>query len=157
MSEMAAAFNVAHDYPGGARALAVAIGENPNTFAHAVTGTAGAALRITTCRKMGLITRDFRILEAFAREQGFMCVPLPDSLDLDSDTMKALAASSKEFADLVQETCSALANDGDISPNELARIEKEVGESIASQHKLLAAVRAHRERSEQLRKLASGG
>jgi hypothetical protein len=158
MSEMAAAFNVAHDFEGGARALALKIGENPNTFSHALTGTAGAALRIITCRKMGLMARDFRILHAFAAEQGFMCVPLPESLDLGSnDVMKAMADASKEFAELVRETCSAMSDDGDISDNEMARFERELGESMATHQKLLAVVRAYRERKAQERKLASGG
>lgn len=143
MDVMTAAWNVAEDYPGGARGLAVAIGENPNTFNHALHGTAGAALRLKTAVKMTKRTQDLRILHAFAAECGQMCVPLPEALNLESnDCMKALADTAKEFNDLVQAVCGSLSDDGRISENDLKKIDREGGEAVAKLQQLLAAARA---------------
>ncbi|MCC2673069.1 MAG: hypothetical protein K0R58_16 [Ramlibacter sp.] len=144
MDVMTAAFNVAEDYkPGGARGLAAAIGENHNTFSHAVTETAGAKLGLKTALKMTKRSRDLRILLAFAAECGQMCVPLPESMDLESnDCMRALANTSKEFTELVQEVCASLSDDGNVSANELERIDREGGELVAKLQQLLATVRA---------------
>lgn len=143
MDVMTAAFNVAHDYPGGARKLATDIGENPNTFSHALTETAGAALRVKSAVKMTLRSRDLRILQAFAAECGQMVTPLPAALDLaGGDCMRALADTSKEFNDLVQEVCRSLSDDGKISANELQRIDREAGELYAQIHRLQAMVRS---------------
>jgi hypothetical protein len=144
MDVMTAAFNVAEDYrPGGACGLAHAIGENPNSFRHAVTETAGSKLGLKTAVKMTKRTGDLRILLAFAAECGQMCVPLPGSLDLDTnDCMRALAQTSKEFNDVVREVCDALAGDGRVSANELERIDREGGELLQQLQRLLATVRA---------------
>lgn len=144
MDVMHAAFNVGEDYrPGGARGLANALGENPNTFSHALTGTAGAKLGLKTAVKMTRLTGDLRILLAFAAECGQMCVPLPQALDLEgSDCMRALAQTSKEFNDVVSEVCTALSDDGRVSANELERIDREGGELLAQLQRLLATVRA---------------
>lgn len=144
MDVMGAAFNVGEDYrPGGARGLAQAIGENPNTFSHALTETAGAKLGLKTAVKMTKRTGDLRILLAFAAECGQMCVPLPEALDLDgNDCMRALAETSKEFNDVVQAVCMALSDDGRVSANELERVDREGGEMLAKLQMLLATVRA---------------
>lgn len=144
MDVMKAAFNVAHDYRGGAHQLALDIGENPNTFSHALTETGGAKLGLKTAVKMSLrAPRDLRILQAFAAECGQMVTPLPEALDLlGGDCMRALADTSKEFNDLVQEVCRSLADDGKINANELQRIDREGGELVAQLHRLLAMVRA---------------
>lgn len=143
MDVMTAAWNVAEDYPGGARALARDIGENPNTFNHALHGTAGAALRLKTAVKMTKKAADLRILLAFAAECGQMCIPLPEGLDLEgSDCMRALAATAKEFTELVQEVSGSLSDDGKINANERDRITREGGELVAQLQRLLAAVNA---------------
>lgn len=144
MDVLTAAFNVAEDFkPGGAAGLAREIDKNSTTFSHEVNGTGGAKLGLKTAVKMTKRTRDLRILLAFAAECGQMCVPLPASLDLESnDCMRALAQTSKEFNDVVTEVCSSLSDDGRISDNELARIDREGGELLAQLQQLLATVRA---------------
>ncbi|KQT10981.1 hypothetical protein ASG30_09285 [Ramlibacter sp. Leaf400] len=88
-------------------------------------------------------TGDLRILHAFAAECGQMCVALPESLCLESnDCMKALAETAKEFNDLVQAVCGSLADDGDISENDLKRIDREGGEALVKLQQLLNAARA---------------
>lgn len=142
MNVMDAAFNVAEDYPGGARALAIAIGKNSTTFSHEVKGTGGAKLGLHDAVKATKRSGDLRILIAFAAECGQMVLPLPEALEMDtSDCALALSALSREFADLCSEACTAL-SDGKVSDNEMRRLEREGGEMTQRLQSLLAAFRA---------------
>jgi hypothetical protein len=144
MDVLTAAFNVAEDYrPGGASGLARQIDKNPVTFSHEVNGTGGAKLGLATAVKMTKRTGDLRVLLSFATECGQMCIPLPESLDLPNcDVMRALAATSKEFAQLAQSVCESLSDDGDINDNELRRIEREGGELLQRIQQLMSTVQA---------------
>lgn len=144
---MRAAFNVAHDYKGGAAQLAVDIGRNPTTFSHEVKETGGAKLGLKTAAKMTLRTGDLRILMAFAAQNHQMLVPVPESLDQTADEcMKAMSNMSKEFGELCQEICGSLGDDGDINDNELARIVSEAGQMSAAIHQMVAAAQARNHR-----------
>jgi hypothetical protein len=69
-----------------------------------------------------------------------MTIPLPEMLDLDGDDcMRALAESSREFAELCAEVCRSLA-DNTVSDNELRRVESETGQLIATLNSLLATM-----------------
>lgn len=142
MNVMDAAFNVAEDYPGGARALAVAIAKNPTTLSHEVKGTGGAKLGLLTAVKITKRTGDARILTAFAAECGYLVLPLPEALDMDNDDCaRALAALSREFGQLCNEACTALA-DGQVTDNELHRLEREGGELLRGLQGVLASFKA---------------
>lgn len=132
------AFNVVHDYAGGAVSLAPRIGRNHTTLCHELNGTGTAKLGLLDAEKITLLTGDMRILQAFASNCGQMLVPLP-SVASGDNAMVRLAASAKEFGDLVAEVSTDLA-DGRISDNELARIDRETGELIASVHALREAL-----------------
>lgn len=139
MNVLDAAANVAEDYPGGGTALAHRIGKNPTTLLQELRGTAGAKLGRDTAVKMTARSQDLRILHAFAAECGQMCMPLPEALGVEgNDISMALAATSREFADLCQAACAALA-DGRVTDNELHKIEREGGELVARLHGLLQA------------------
>jgi hypothetical protein len=59
-------------------------------------------------------------------------VPLPAGFDGEpDDCMAQLAGTAREFGDLCSEVAKSLA-DGSISDNELARIDRESGQLIAS-------------------------
>lgn len=143
MNVLDAAYNVGEDYKdGGTAGLARRIGRNPTTLTHELTRTGTAKLGLADAVKMSVLSRDLRVLHAYAASCGQMCVPLPESIDMQGDdVLKALADSSREFAELCQETCADMA-DGEISDNELARIDRERGELIAALHHLGEAIRA---------------
>jgi hypothetical protein len=150
MDVVAAAWNVAEDFPQdskhklGARGLAEKIGENPNTFAHALSESYGKALRITTCVRMTQFTGDLRILQSFAAACGQMLMPLPVHLDATGDDcIRALGDTAKEFGELVTEVSASLGNDGSINANELSRIRREAFELVAQLHTLLARAEAN--------------
>lgn len=133
------AANVVHDYPGGAPSLAPRIGKNATTLAHEVHGTGAAKLGLLDAEKITLRTGDLRILEAFALNCGQMLVPLHQVDSTGDDCMIKLAATAREFGDLCTEVAADLA-DGVISDNELARIDRECGELMASLRTLREAL-----------------
>ena len=134
------AANVVHDYPGGAPSLAPRIGKNATTLAHELNGTGAAKLGLLDAEKITLRTGDMRILEAFALNCGQMLVPLPAAFDADADDcMARLATTAREFGDLCTEVATDLV-DGAISDNELARIDRECGELMASLRTLREAL-----------------
>lgn len=158
MDVITAAQNVAEDYVGasgrGAVALAKDIDKNPTTLAHQLTETGSAVLGLRTAVKMTKRSRDLRILLAFAAECGQMCVPLPDALDVEGeDCMKRLSETSREFAELCQEVCADL-SDGKISDNELARINRSIGELLAAVQALQTAATARNATTNALRVVA---
>lgn len=151
---MRAAFNVAHDYKGGAAQLALDIGRNPTTFSHEISETGAAKLGLKTAAKMTQRTRDLRILIAFAAQNNQMLVPVPASLDQTADEcMKAMSNMSREFGELCQEICGSLGDDGEITDNELDRITKEAGQMQAAIHQMVATAQArnHRLHARQVR------
>jgi hypothetical protein len=130
------AFNVVHDSPGGAVSLAPRLGKSHTTLAHELNGTGTAKLGLMDAEKITLLLGDMRILQAFAANCGQMLVPLPDAVVLQGDDcMLRLAESVKEFSDVCREVGTDLM-DGSINDNELARIDRECGELIASVHAL---------------------
>jgi hypothetical protein len=134
-----AAYNVVHDYPGGAPSLAPRIGKNATTLAHECNGTGAAKLGLADAVKLTQRSGDMRILLAFATACGQMCLPLPETLSGSADDcMQALAASSREFAELMNEVLQAR-SDGHTSDNELDNVLRGGGELIRAIHGLQAA------------------
>lgn len=153
---MRAAFNVAHDYKGGAARLAIDCGKNPTTFSHEVKETGAAKLGLKMAAKMTQRSGDLRILIAFAAQNGQMLVPVPAMLDQTADEcMRAMSNMSKEFGELCQEICGSLGEDGDINDNELDRITKEAGQMSAAIHQMVAAAQARNHRLHMRRKQSS--
>ncbi|MFN7881804.1 MAG: phage regulatory CII family protein [bacterium] len=139
MSLLDAAYDVVHEYPGGAAAMAARLNKSPTTLCHELTRTGTAKLGLLDAKKISDFTGDLRILQAWAVEAGQMLVPLP-SLDAGSDECLArLSGAAKEFSDLVAEVSTSVA-DGRVSDNELGCIQREAAELFARVHSLLLAV-----------------
>lgn len=135
-----AAYNLVHDYKGGAPSLAPRIGKSATTLSHEVAGEGTAKLGLLDAAKITDLSGDLRILEAWAVNAGQMLVPLPPEFELGSgDCMLRLADSAKEFGELCREVASDLV-DGKITDNELGRIDRECGGLIASVHALREAL-----------------
>ena len=140
MNLLDAAYNVVHDYSGGALALAPRIGKNSTTLAHEVNGTGTAKLGLLDAFKITEKTGDLRILSAFAGNLGQMLVPLPQiEIDASDACMLRMADTAREFGDLFTVVAADM-SDGVISSNDLARIDKECSELIASVHALRTAL-----------------
>lgn len=135
------AYNVVHDYPGGAESLGHRIGKSGTTLSHEVNGTGTAKFGLLDAEKVTQRTGDLRILVAFAGNFGQILVPLPDVLLPSDDCLLRLSDSAREFGELCGEVARDL-SDGVISDNEMARIDKDCGQLIASVYALRESLAA---------------
>ena len=141
MSLADAAFNTAHDYPGGADALGRRMGKS-NLSAEVNPNVPGAKLGLLDAKKMAVLAGDFRIVAAFNLECGFYPpVPMPQVLPPESPCVQTLGEMLKEAADVVA-TVSTDVADGDVSGNDLARAKREVEELIACTQRLMGQLTA---------------
>ncbi|MDO9235984.1 MAG: hypothetical protein Q7U28_08130 [Aquabacterium sp.] len=146
-----AAYNVVHDYPGGAQSLAPRLGKGSTYLSAEVAGMGTAKLGLLDAEKITQLTGDRRILVAFATNCGQMLVPLPDASALpNDDCMMRLADSAREFGELCKEVAGDLV-DGEINDNELGRIDKECGQLIASVHALRESLAARNQAAKAAR------
>jgi hypothetical protein len=124
MHTLDAAYNLVHDYPGGAHSLGPRMGKSPNTLNHEVAGDGSAKFGLVDAVKATILSNNFNILYAFAEECDHMCIPLPPSDgNPTSSILAGLAKSSERFAELCNQVINSAA-DGEINDNELARIQR---------------------------------
>lgn len=139
MNITAALYRAAHGYAPGMPALAEYLGISAHSLAHKVSPNYPSAHcspdeLVRICE----VTGDLGALQAQAQALGQVLMPLPASGAAGGDDLaRKLAASCKEFGDFVSEISADL-SDGKVTPNELARIEREAGELIGAVHVLLA-------------------
>lgn len=136
-----AAFALVRAYPGGASSLSPRIGKAPATLSHEVSGRAGYKLGLDDAVAISLLAGDSRILNAFAADMGCLVLKLPDASQVADDVIQRVGHVAKEFGEFVAEVAADGA-DGDISANDLRRIEKEWGDLILVGQDLVAKLRA---------------
>ncbi|MEH3087697.1 MAG: hypothetical protein PGN26_14450 [Xylophilus ampelinus] len=142
MTVLDAAYNVAHDYKGGAAALGARFGKNPTTFNHELAKVGSAKLGLVDAVKMTDFANDDRILIAWALHRGQMLVPLPDGADLDSDcSMQAMGAATQDFSSMVARVCEAK-SDGKVTDNELRDVRQRIGVLVVGLQRLDQALAA---------------
>jgi len=131
MNTTDAAYATVHDYPGGSESLGprVAISPavlrnkvNPNNDTHHLT--------FAEAQKISALTADHRMLQAWARAEGYLLVKAPDSCKTESDMsvleqMAGLMVANGAFG---QEVYNALA-DGRVDHLEVGRVEQ-AGRSV---------------------------
>lgn len=140
MNVIDAAYNVVHDYPGGADSLGPRVGKSGTTLSHEVNRTGTAKFGLETAEKVTVMSKDYRILETFAANCGRFTLPLPEVLQEGGDSVLArLGDLLREQSHVVREVTMASA-DGVYTPNERKKIATEVGQLIATATQLLAAV-----------------
>lgn len=141
MNVLDAAYHTVHDYPGGAEALAVRLGNKRGTsLSHEVRPPVGstAKLGLITAVEIMELSSDYRILNAIcARLNCAPPVPLPSLEMCDGTATRHVASVAKEFGELMADVARD-ASDGVITDNELARIGKSFGELVAAGQQLLA-------------------
>ena len=143
MNVIDAAYNVVHEYPGGSESLVTRMsGKSATTLSHEVAKIGTAKFGLETAVAVSMLTRDMRILEAFAATCGRMTLPLPELLaTVGDDCLSRLGDVLRESGQLVAEVSGGL-SDGNINDNEARRIEHECGQLIAAATSMMAAVRA---------------
>lgn len=139
-----AIYQAVRDYPGGAEALAPRLGgklaasslrkmADPNQETH------GWSLRRFD---MLIAVADKRPLEALCQQHGGMFLPLGEQIDgAPAPLLKRLHKLASEFSDLPRAIEAALKRDGQISDNELKRIEREGAELVSAVAAVLGMAR----------------
>ncbi len=138
---MDAAFNVVHDYPGGAAALSERLGKGRPALSHEVKGDGSAKLGLKDAVKVSILTGDTRIAQAFAQAVGGAFVPgAAAGRGLGDADLTAVGETMREVTEAVSAFCVAMA-DGKVSANELAAFEREALEGTHCLMQLVARAR----------------
>lgn len=135
-----AAFNLVHDYPGGARSLAPRIKKSETTLDHEVKHTGTAKFGLLDAVKLTQLTGNLAILNEFAAACQCVVLPMP-ALEGAMDTFPGLAEAAREFAEFVASVATAVA-DGRVTANELARVDRELSELHARNQAVRATLAA---------------
>ena len=164
MNVLDAARHLARRFKGGIDAVATRMPTSNSKSASKSADVLRHELAGTGTNKFGLEDADLltqlaveqrvpdplAILNAMAANAGGLVVMLPQVVDADDMTIAGLAAFAKEFSDVVNAMAEAVA-DGEVTANELARVDKELGELMARAQ----AMRAHLAHMHEARKPAS--
>lgn len=130
-----AAFQTVNQWCGGAQALGPIVGINGSVLAHKVSLTDEAnQLTVPQARTIMQATDDYRMLVGLAQDLNHTCTQqtgakAPMALDL------AIAQATKEFGEYLSAVSAAVA-DRVVTPNELRRIDRELGEHLAAVNRL---------------------
>jgi hypothetical protein len=146
MNVQTAAFNLVHDYPGGATALAPLLGKSASTLNHEVDPNYPTAkLGLADALKLTVLSKDRGVLNAFAMACHCMVLPLPSCADgIDDDTFKGVTRLAREFAEVISQISEVTA-DGAVSDNELGRVEREASELVSAVQAVLTTLRVRNE------------
>ena len=140
MDVMDAACHTAHSYPGGTAALALRMGVNPNTLAHKVDPSKGThVLGLKEALMMQKFSGDKRITHAMCAALGGVFIEIGSN-----EFGSSIAEVSKmisEFGETITEMQKS-ASDGVVTPNEIAKCEKEVAELFAAANGALKSLRS---------------
>lgn len=148
MSPQDAVHAVCHEYPGGVEALAPRIGRGAQVLRNKVgldqVAPGSRRTHEATLADVSAINRatgDLRVLQALAAEVGAVVMRLPDVPVCDDAALLELVLScNREWGEVAAEISSALA-DGQITPREYDRINRETLESVSRQLELLERLR----------------
>ncbi len=126
-----AAYMTAHEYPGGATALAVRLGVNAAVLSNRLNpNNNDHHLYVRDLMAIMTISGDHRALHAACLELGYTAMPLPDSSSKQT-TSEALTSTCKEFSDYLQSVSGALA-DNKVTAIELRCVRQHLGEMVAA-------------------------
>jgi hypothetical protein len=147
MNVTAALYRAAHGYEGGMATLAGFLGVSEHSLQHKVSPTyATAHCSPEEVVRICEVTGDLGPVQAMASRLGQMVMPMPTASGVDGDLVHKLADTCKKFGEMISEISGDLA-DGRVTPNELARIEREAGQLIGAVHTLLSHANAMAEAS----------
>lgn len=153
MRTLDAALHLARRFPNGPEGLAArmpssdpakpGITKSAASLRHELVRSGSYKLGLEDAELMTILALQERvsdplaILNAMAANCSAMVVMLPDCYEGDETTFAGLASAAREFSDFVTVVAEAAA-DGKVSANELARVDKELGELIGRAQMLRA-------------------
>jgi hypothetical protein len=126
-----AAYDTAHNFPGGAKALAERIGIRPSTLYSKVDPAVDTHhLALTEALAMMIATGDFRVLHALADACGF--VAIPKSGDGGDAGLFDLVCSISESSGFVASEIRSAFSDNNLSDGERRKIIRRVADAVES-------------------------
>lgn len=134
MNIIDAAYNIGHDYPGGAKLLAQRLGINQSVFNSKLNpNTKTHHLSMEEAHRMGQITGRADILQAMADDMGYALVKLPE-MDAEVDVSISIRKNVAEFGRWMDVIDQSL-DDTHITQNERKALEDSVLKVLArTQH-----------------------
>lgn len=128
-----AAYRVAHDFKGGAVALAARIGRNPGTLLNELNPACETAkLGIGEAQAITFATQDPRIAQAMLAPIGYTAVALPDYDKVGDTALLDLFITRDEQSGRFAEALSKALEDGRISADEFEAIEAAGMEAVGA-------------------------
>lgn len=132
MNSIDAAHAVVHDYPGGSESLGPRVGISPAVLRNKVNpNNCTHHLTFAEARRIADMTNDFRALQAWAHEAGFLLVKAPEGNACDMAVLEqvvGLGVANGQFLETVSDTLE----DGKVEKEELERV-------LRAQHKVQTA------------------
>ncbi len=151
MNLIDAARRMVREYPGGEDALAPRLGKSASTLDKELRRAPGFKLGAEDACEISAMCMDLQLpqarafITAWAARMGCFVIPL-DAPEGDQDEcLLALADASRVMHELMTEVMTALA-DGQVSDNELARIDREAGQLVSAVQGLRRAAAARNAR-----------
>lgn len=128
-----AAYDLVHDYPGGAKRMAAKVNMNAGTLQHKVNPSMETHhLTLKESVSLMFVSRDFRLLHAICHELGHACLCAGEYKDMaDAEFLNHFSHAVSEFGEMAAAINKAL-DDGKITPAEIRAVRKETLEAIAA-------------------------
>ncbi|OMZ64545.1 hypothetical protein AQ865_02075 [Burkholderia pseudomallei] len=127
MNILDTAHAVAHNYPGGCESLAPRLGVSPAVLRSKVNPNTGThKLTLQEAVRIGEVTDNDAILEAWAGERGYALVKLPSGVDCcDAAIVELMGKAWSTHGDVGQEIVKTL-EDGRVERHEIERVDHRI-------------------------------
>lgn len=142
MNSIDAAYSTVHDYPGGSESLGPRVGISPAVLRNKVNPNNDTHhLTFAEARRISDMTGDFRMLQAWAHEAGFLLVKAPDGAsESDMSVLESVTGSVMEHGGFIGSIHASLV-DGNLSPDEMEGIEAAAKKAMTAIMTLLNRLR----------------
>lgn len=124
MNTTDAAYATVHDYPGGSESLGPRVGISPAVLRNKVNpNNTTHHLTFAEAQRIADMTGDYRMLQAWAHEAGFLLVKAPEGNTCDMAVLEQVVSLGVANGQFMQTIHSALA-DGVVDQDELKAIKE---------------------------------
>ncbi|MBF3745751.1 phage regulatory CII family protein [Burkholderia pseudomallei] len=127
MNILDTAHAVAHNYPGGCESLAPRLGVSPAVLRSKVNPNTGThKLTLHEAVRIGEVTDNDAILEAWASERGYALVKLPSAVECCDAAIVELMGKAWSTHGLVGREIVKTLEDGRVEHSEVVRVEARI-------------------------------
>jgi hypothetical protein len=136
-----AAYAVAHEYPGGTESLGPRVGLSAALLRNKVNPNQSINhLTLAEAVRISVITGDQRIVQAFARELGLVCLEVPEAENCaDADVIELMAKTWDTHGAIGREVNETFA-DGRVEQHEVKRVRDRAWDHIRTLFGLIGRI-----------------